>query len=69
MKIDRNDNHLSALYYVQDHTNHILSESLSSVDDNDKDEDLQKDKDTDTDKYKVLPRPNVCYIFENQGVQ
>ena len=31
----------------------------------DKDEDLQKD--TDTDKYKVLPRPNVCYIFEKQG--
>ena len=48
MKIDRNDNHLSALYYVQDHTNHILSESLSSVDDNDKDEDLQKDKDKNT---------------------
>ena len=24
---------------------------------------------TDKDKYKVLPRPNVCYIFEKQGVK
>ena len=23
----------------------------------------------DTDKYKVLPRPNICYIFHKQGVQ
>ena len=28
-----------------------------------------KDKDTEKDKYKVLQRPNVCYIFEEQGVQ
>ena len=27
-----------------------------------------KYKDKDTDKYKVLQRPNVCYIFEEQGV-
>ena len=52
-------------------TNHIFSESLSSGDDNDRDEYLQKDKDTHTDKgkYKVLPRPNACYIFEKQRVQ
>ena len=25
--------------------------------------------DTHKDKYKVLQRPNVCYIFEEQGVQ
>ena len=24
---------------------------------------------TDKDKYKVLPRPNVCYIYQKQGVQ
>ena len=30
--------------------------------------DKYKDKDTDKDKYKVLQRPNVCYIFEEQGV-
>ena len=23
----------------------------------------------DKDKYKVLPRPNVCYIYQKQGVQ
>ena len=47
----------------------LPAESLSSGDDNYQDEDLQKYKDTDEDKYKVLPRPNVCYIFEKQGVQ
>ena len=26
-----------------------------------------KYKDKDTDKYKALQRPNVCYIFEEQG--
>ena len=36
--------HLSPLYDVLDHTNHIFSESLSSSDDNDQDE----DKDTQT---------------------
>ena len=65
--------HLSPPYDVLDHTNHIFSESLSSGDDNDQDKDLQKDKykdtHTDKDKYKVLPRPNVCYIFPKQGVQ
>jgi len=24
---------------------------------------------TDNDKYKVLPRPNVCYIYQKQGVE
>ena len=24
---------------------------------------------TDKDKYKVVPRLNVCYIFQKQGVQ
>ena len=48
-------------YDVLDHTNHIFSESLSSDDDNDRDKDLQKDKYKDKDK--VLPRPNVCYLF------
>ena len=24
---------------------------------------------TDKDKYKVLPRPNVWYIYQKQGVQ
>ena len=65
--------YLSPSYDVLDHTNHIFSESLSSGDDNDQDKDLQKDKykdtHTDKDKYKVLPRPNVYYIFQNQGVQ
>ena len=40
--------HLSPLYDVRDHTNHIFSESLSSGDDNDWDEELQKDKYKDT---------------------
>ena len=29
----------------------------------------QRHPDTDKDKYKVLPRPNICYIFHKQGVQ
>ena len=29
----------------------------------------QRHQDTDKDKYKVLPRPNICYIFHKQGVQ
>ena len=28
-----------------------------------------KTVDTHTDKYKVLPRPNVYYIYQKQGVQ
>ena len=40
--------HLSPLYDVPDHTNHIFSESLSSGDDNDRDKYLQKDKYKDT---------------------
>ena len=24
---------------------------------------------TDKDKYKWLPRPNVCYVYQQQGVQ
>ena len=53
-------------------TNHIFSESASSGDDNDRDKDIQKGKykdKEDTDKYKVLPRSNVYYIFEKQGIQ
>ena len=34
----------------------------------DKYKDKYKYKDTDNDKYKVLQRPNVYYIFEEQGV-
>ena len=45
--------HWSPPYDVLDHTNHIFSESLSSVDDNGRDEDLQKrQRHTDTDKDK-----------------
>ena len=40
--------HLSPLYNVLDHTNHIFSESLSSGDDNEKDVDKYKYKDTQT---------------------
>ena len=29
----------------------------------------QRHPDTDKGKYKVLPRPNICYIFHKQGVQ
>ena len=64
------------MYVVLDHTNHIFSESFSSGDDNDRDEYLQKrqiqrQRHTyiDKDKYKVLPRPNVCYIYQKQRVQ
>ena len=59
----------SALYDVLDHTHHIFSESLLSGDDNDRDKYLQIDKCKDKDKCKVLPRPNVCYFFQKQGVQ
>ena len=61
--------HLSPLYDVPDHTNHKFSESLLSGDDNDRDKYLQIDKCKDKDKCKVLPRPNVCYFFQKQGVQ
>ena len=43
----------------------MFSESLSSGYDNDWDKDKYKDK----DRYKVLPRPDVCYIYQKQGVQ
>ena len=43
--------HLSPLYDVLDHTNHIFSESLSSGDDNDRDKYLQKDKYKDKDTH------------------
>ena len=33
------------------------------------DEYKYKDKDKDKDKDKVHRRPNICYIFEKQGVQ
>ena len=29
----------------------------------------QRHIDTDKDKYKVFPRPNICYFFQKQGVQ
>ena len=35
----------------------------------DKDKDKDKDKYRDKDKGKVKRGPNICYIFENQGVQ
>ena len=48
-------------------------ESLLSGDDIDGDKDLQKDKDTQTQQrqiqIQVLPRPNVCYIYQKQGLQ
>ena len=44
-------NHLSPLYDVLDHTNHIFSERLSSGDDNDREEDLQKVKYKDKDIF------------------
>ena len=74
MKIDRNDNHLSALYYVQDHTNHILSESLSSDDAIDGDKELQKDKYKDKDTQtetnkKCFQDPMYAFFFQKQGVQ
>ena len=55
-----------------DPTYHILMGrgwcQLSSGDVNGTHKDKYKDKYTDKDKYKVLQRPNVCYIFEEQGV-
>ena len=30
---------------------------------------IQKQRHTDKDKYKIPPRPNVCFIFQKQGVQ
>ena len=54
-----------------DPTYHILLGrgwcQLSSGDVNDTHKDKYKDKYTDKDNYKVLQRPNVCYIFEEQG--
>ena len=51
--------HLSPLYDVLGHTNHMFYECLSSGDDIDGNEDLQKDK-----TYKKT-RP---YIYQKQGV-
>ena len=63
--------HLSPLYDIPDHTNHIFSESISSGDDIDRDKDLQKDKYKDTQtQTKTNKDPcNVCHIFQKQGVQ
>ena len=54
----------------------MFYECLSSGDDIDGNEDLQKDKykdkntqTQDKDRNKVLPRPNVCYTYQKQGVQ
>ena len=30
---------------------------------------IQRQRHTDKDKYKVLPRPYICYIFHKQGFQ
>ena len=51
--------HLSPSYDVSDLPNHIFSESSPPGDENDRDK----------HKYKVLPRPNVCYICRKQGVK
>ena len=65
--------HLSPLYDILDHaiciTNHIYSESLSSGDGNNQQRHIKRQRHRDRDKYKVLQRPNVCYIFQKQRVQ
>ena len=53
--------HLSPLYDVPDHTNHIFSESISSGDDNDRDEDLQKDKYKDKDTQTHTKTETKCF--------
>ena len=63
-------NHLSPLYDVLDHTNHIFSESLSSGDDNDRDEYLQKDKDTHTQtktNTKCFQDPMYAIFIKSKG--
>ena len=64
--------HLSPLYDVPDHTNHIFSESLSSGDDNDRDEDLQKDKYKDKDTQtktntKCFQDPMYAIFIKSRG--
>ena len=68
------NSNIGPLYHSRitpDPTYHILLGSgwcqLSSGDVNDTHKDKYKDKYTDKDNYKVLQRPNVCYIFEEQG--
>ena len=66
--------HLSPLYDVPDHTNHIFSERLSSGDDNEQDEYLQKDKYKDKDTHTQTKTNTKCfqdpmydmYIFESR---
>ena len=53
--------HLSPLYDVLDHTNHIFSESSSSGDDNDWDEELQKDKYKDKDTQTHTKTETKCF--------
>ena len=53
--------HLSPLYDVPDHANHIFSESLSSGDDNDRDENIQKEK----YKYKDTQRETNTKWFQD----
>ena len=53
--------HLSPLYDVPDHANHIFSESLSSGDDNDRDEDLQKDKYKEKDTQTPTKTNTKCF--------
>ena len=58
---------------IEDPTYAIFSKSREFKDTDaeykDKYIDIYKDKDKDKDKYKVHRRPNICYIFEKQGVQ
>ena len=56
--------HLSPLYDVPDHANHIFSESLSSGDDNDRDED--KDTQTKTNT-KCFQDPMYLIFFKSRG--
>ena len=63
--------HLSPLYDVPDHANHIFSESLSSGDDNDRDENIQKEKykykDTQTETNTKWFQDPMYAIFSKAG--
>ena len=63
--------HLSPLNNVLDHTNHIVSESLSSGDDNEKDVDkyIYKDTQTQTKTNTTCFQDPMYAIFLKQGVQ
>ena len=53
---------------IEDPTYAIFSKSRE-VEDTEAEKYKDKDTDKDKDKYKVHRRPNICYIFEKQGVQ